>query len=249
MQNPDIAKAVEAPKAADVANAQPVVVPAIISGDVVAIQENKEVASEAVANQGATNTTDPSLEQLNQALAQGNVTKSNLTVNLEYTLVPNKNDAEISNPLDPAQIQAVTTQYSRMFKINNVEFSNASYKISFNGQVDYYQDDNMPSGFVTVKVEGVNNLVKYFEENLAKIVKKDNSELQTLDISGQGSVEQITYKDFLNKIVSNLSVVTLEIATKNQLSTPDVAVFDMRREKNLDFIINETSSREILGKF
>jgi hypothetical protein len=36
---------------------------------------------------------------------------------------------------------------------------------------------------------------------------------------------------------------------KNQLSKEDLAVFEIRREKNLDFLINETPIREVMGKF
>ena len=39
------------------------------------------------------------------------------------------------------------------------------------------------------------------------------------------------------------------MAAKNPVSKGDVAVFDIRREKNLEFLINETSIREVLGKF
>lgn len=263
MQNPAIASVANEGAAVNPPVAPPVVVANDASKAAVPVTAEKvaETAvsapvagSEAIIDNVAGNSqaviaTDPSLEKINQALAQSNVAKSNLKVDVEYILAPNKNDAQISNPLDPTQLQAVATQYSRMFKINNIEFSNASYKIILNGQVDYFQDDNMPSGFVTVKVDGIANLVKYFEENLDKIVKKDNSELQLFDLPNQGNVEQVTYKDFLRKIIDNLSVITLEIAAKNPLSTDDIAIFDIRREKNLDFVINDASSREILGKF
>jgi hypothetical protein len=44
-------------------------------------------------------------------------------------------------------------------------------------------------------------------------------------------------------------MVTKELTSKNPLSKDDVAVFDIRREKNIEFLINETPMREILGKF
>jgi hypothetical protein len=33
------------------------------------------------------------------------------------------------------------------------------------------------------------------------------------------------------------------------VSKDNVAQFDVRREKNLDFLVNETPMREVLGKF
>ena len=56
------------------------------------------------------------------------------------------------------------------------------------------------------------------------------------------------YTNFLKRVGTNLSAVAQEIAAKNQVSKDNVAQFDIRREKNLDFLINETSLREILGK-
>jgi hypothetical protein len=61
----------------------------------------------------------------------------------------------------------------------------------------------------------------------------------------QGTV----YQDFLKKISAGLPNVSKELAAKNQLSKDNTAIFDMRREKNLEFVINETPLREVLGKF
>ena len=58
-----------------------------------------------------------------------------------------------------------------------------------------------------------------------------------------------SYQTFLKRFASNLPMVTKELTSKNPLSKDDVAVFDIRREKNIEFLINETPMREILGKF
>ncbi len=57
------------------------------------------------------------------------------------------------------------------------------------------------------------------------------------------------YQAFLGKVTTNLEAVSKEIAAKNAATKDDVTLFDIRREKNLDFLINETPTREILGKF
>jgi hypothetical protein len=38
------------------------------------------------------------------------------------------------------------------------------------------------------------------------------------------------------------------VAQKNPLSDANSAVFDLRREKNIEILVNETPMREILGK-
>ena len=43
--------------------------------------------------------------------------------------------------------------------------------------------------------------------------------------------------------------ISSEIALKNSASKDEIAQFDVRREKNLEFLVNEVSVREIVGKF
>ncbi len=185
-------------------------------------------------------------------IAKSDVTKSNLIIDIEYVLTPTKNDQQGSVPLDPAQMQENATQYSRVVKVNNIEFSNALYKISLNGQVNYFQDDNLPSGFVTVKIENIDKFVEYVATGFTQIVEQKQivPSVQSNDLAAQSSQTQSTaYQDFLRKISASLGNVSKELADKNQLTKDNVALFDMRREKNLEFIINETPLREVLGKF
>jgi len=187
-------------------------------------------------------------DKIDQVLAQNKVLKSDLVIAIEYVLKPNNTD-QAALPIDPAQMQVVATQYSRTFKVNIIELSNSLYKISLNGQIDYFQDDNLPSGFITAKIENVSKLIKHLQDGFYTMAMKDDVKLQSFDASNLGEISSDAYKNFLNKVADNLSIVTMEIAQRNQLSEGDVAVLDMRREKNLDFVINEISSREILGKF
>jgi hypothetical protein len=46
-----------------------------------------------------------------------------------------------------------------------------------------------------------------------------------------------------------LPAVSREISAKNPVTKENIAQFDVRREKNLDYIVNEISIHEILGKF
>jgi hypothetical protein len=192
-------------------------------------------------------------EDLAAAVANNNLIKSNLIVDIEYVLAPIQKDAQI--PTDPTKISEVSTQHSKSIKINNLEFSNPLYKIMINGEMTAFQDDNMPSGSVSVKVEKIDTLINYIIAGFGKIIEQkipaptDIAQPKTLDISDNAMPTEDSYRNFLNKMIINMSAVTKELAAKNAVSKEEVAVFDIRREKNLEFLINETSIREILGKF
>lgn len=192
-------------------------------------------------------------QDLAAAVANNNLIKSNLILDMEYILAPVQKDAQI--PTDPTKISEVSTQHSKSMKINNLEFFNPLYKIMINGEMTAFQDDDMPSGSVSVKVEKIDTLINYIIAGFGKIIEQKNpastdvSQPKTLDISGNAAPTEDSYRNFLSKMVINMSVVVKEIAAKNAVSKEDVAAFDIRREKNLEFLINETSTREILGKF
>ena len=102
-----------------------------------------------------------------------------------------------------------------------------------------------------VKIENVDNLINHLVEELlimANLNKANNQEpsgdRSVVDVSLQDS-----YKNFFRRIAINLPAVNREISLKNPVTKEKIAQFDIRREKNLDFIINEISIHEILGKF
>lgn len=187
--------------------------------------------------------------------------KSNLVLDIEYELVPSYTDQQAPTPTDPTQIQETPTHYSKAIKVNNFVFSNSLYKITVNGTVNTFQDDSMPSGAITAKIEQVDNLVKFISEGLNQIITQENpavefqaSELPASEIPMGGSLDSKSqqtedpYKHFLKELIANLSSVSKEVAQKNPLSDTNSAVFDLRREKNIEILVNETPMREILGK-
>jgi hypothetical protein len=168
-------------------------------------------------------------------------------------------------------------QYSKTFKVNSLEFFNPLYKISVNGEMNFYVVDSMPSGSLAIKVEKINSLISYISSSLTKMIEPkqplENSDPKSTDlatnapdksseqpnsnnssdnaapISAVANSMEDPYQAFLKKISINFSQVVKELAAKNAVSKEEIAEFDIRREKNLEFLINETSTREILGKF
>jgi len=178
--------------------------------------------------------------------------KSNLMIDFEYIMSPNQTEQQAQIPTDPTQIQEAPVQYSKVMKINNLEFSNSLYKILINGEMNTLADDNMPSGSVTVKVEKIDALIANISSGFTQMVeqkKPASTEIQTSDLTVSGMPTQDSYQDFLKRVAANIGAVSKELAAKNPVSKDDIAEFDIRREKNLEFLVNETSVREILGKF
>ena len=187
------------------------------------------------------------------AAATANVpVKSNLMIDFEYIMAPNQTEQQAQIPTDITQIQEAPVQYSKVMKINNLEFSNSLYKILINGEMTTLADDNMPSGSVTVKVEKIDTLIANISNGFTQMVeqkKPASTEIQTSDLTASGMPTQDSYQDFLKRVAANIGAVSKELAAKNPVSKGDIAEFDIRREKNLEFLVNETSVREILGKF
>jgi hypothetical protein len=187
------------------------------------------------------------------AAATANIqVKSNLMIDFEYIMSPNQTEQQAQIPTDPTQIQEAPVQYSKVIKINNLDFSNSLYKILINGEMNTLADDNMPSGSVTVKVEKIDALIAHISSGFTQMVeqkKPASTEIQTSDLTVSGMPTQDSYQDFLKRVATNIGAVSKELAAKNPVSKDDIAEFDIRREKNLEFLVNETSIREILGKF
>jgi hypothetical protein len=189
---------------------------------------------------------------------QAEITKSNLVMSLEFFAA--SNDAPTTEaPLDPTKIQEAVsiTSQGKTIKINNLEFSNDLYKLYVNGELNSFQDDTALSGSISIKVEKIANLTSSLLAGFNNILttQKLVPTVVIPDLSADNSgsdagiKKEDSYQLFLTKILANLDSVSKELAAKNPVTKEDVAVFDIRREKNLEFLINETSIREILGKF
>lgn len=193
--------------------------------------------------------------------------KGDLTIELEYVLTPVQGPGQQANtPPDPTQVLEAPSRYNKLIKISSLEFSNSLYKISVSGEMSSLPDDNLPSGGVSVKIDKIDALVGQISSDFTKIAQKMKPAAEVKPAPAAPSPEsqdpaavvvaapapapiEDPYQVFLTRISAKLGSVSKEIATKNAVSKDQVAQFDVRREKNLDFLINETPMHEILGKF
>ncbi len=196
-------------------------------------------------------------EEIAMIVANNELAKNNFIANVEYTIIPAQTDQHVQIPTDPAQIQnPAQLQYSgKSIKISHLEFSNPLYKIIVSGDVATSADDSKPSGTINLKIENIGNLISYMSASLSQIADQKGAAIaagiQTadMDISSNGMSMTSSYQKFLKKISTNLDATCRELAAKNSTSTAEISEFNIKREKNLEFLINDTSVREVMGKF
>ncbi len=195
------------------------------------------------------------------AVARKDLVKSNLALDIEYVLTPVRQGAESESVPDPVQIHDTAVQYTKSIDIRNLEFTNPLYKIAVSGKVKSFEDDSLPSGSVVVKIESISNLVGYVATSINEIVAQqpvNNADMATVD--GSGGIVDLTsqapatsinssYHDFLKRIATNFAPVIKDLSVKNSLSKDENAAFEVKREKGLNFTVNDIPAREILGKF
>ncbi len=174
--------------------------------------------------------------------------KNDLLIAVTLTLAPTE-EQNITVPINPAELSIIDVKYNQTVDINKIKIENSLYQISVNGKIDYLQDDVKPSGYASVKIDNISNFTDYIKGNLMAMANDNESELRSFDASSDLEVSKDSYIRFLKKMIININPITKEISKKNPISTNEIAVFDVRREKNLDVVINETPIREILGKF
>lgn len=226
-----------------------------------------------VANEVVDNNASTIVNQALEAVATPSV-KTSFSLTAQYILSPGASNQLV--PVNVAQMQENNSQYSKSLKITNFLITNSLYAISINGEINILPDDTMPSGGISLRIEKFSDAISYAIEAINKISQKAFSdavnEALPIDAAAQSStspeagaapslaVENAqsvvqdfandeAYHNFLNRISPNFADVVKQVAAKNPVSKEEVAQFDIRREKNLEFLVNETPMREILGKF
>ena len=177
----------------------------------------------------------------NSQLASNNAIDIALEIEISSTPVEkSKTNAEV--PVDPSLIEENNDQYAENILIKSMNFSHEKYKISVNGKLVSLLDDINLSGGITVKIENYFDFVNLLKTELQNYTQqnviKENSDPLIFE----------KYQTFLRDLNNSLPNISNEIASKNPATKDNNAQLDIRREKNLDFIVNETPIYEILGK-
>ena len=192
----------------------------------------------------------PSSVNVSDAISDTAIVKSNLVIAFTLETVATAKTELPSEPSDPTQVQELPVQYVQNIKIENFEFSNPLYKITLLGDVKVSSDDNYPSGSVAIKVEKIQNLVQQLQSQFRKYGESKKSPPAGPEVNPEAAAKYVpNYDFFLERIAIRLPAVSFEVGAKNSVTKDEIAQFDIRREKNLEFLVNETPVREIIGKF
>lgn len=183
----------------------------------------------------------PSIAQANTQNA--NLDKIDIALEIEISSTPvekEKSTAEV--PVEPSLAEESNQQYAENVLIKSMTFSHEKYKISVNGKLISLLDDISLSGGITVKIENYYDFVNLFKTELQNYTQqntiKENADVLIFE----------KYQTFLRNLDNSLPNLSNEIASKNPATKDKNVQLDIRREKNLDFIINETPIYEILGR-
>lgn len=176
--------------------------------------------------------------------------KVDISLDIER-FVPESDGPALPIPTESNDTVAVNHPNDQTIKINNLEFITPSYRFNLYGQMDLLKDDSLPSGSFVVRIE---NFPSFLEQVTAKLTRTIETESMIPDqvTSGPGTAPADVngvYRDFLKRVIVNLKPVTTELSAKSPLSNEKMANFEIKREKNLEFLINNTPLREVMGKF
>ena len=175
------------------------------------------------------------------------VVKNDIIIDIEYILTPLESNSQQTS--DPTKIVQIITNYDKSYRINQFTISSDDFRININGQLNQPRDDTNMSGFITLKVDMISNFIDFVKSAFKEISSENDTKIQSFDQSYNSAIVKNAYSSFLTVVSEKLEDITHEIAAKNQLSQNEEIVLEIRREKNLDIVINETPIREIVGKF
>jgi hypothetical protein len=195
--------------------------------------------------------------------------KSDFALNVEYVLTPNQ--VQQQNPVDITQVQETPVQYVKTIRINSLSLKNELREVTLNGQVSIFPDDALPSGNISIQISNPSNAIASTVSTLKKLSKEVMvaNEINPVDpvVVNEPAINPVDpavpsdvtataatanssdlYQALLQRVSVSIESVVLEVSSKNAVSNGNLMQFDIRREKNLEILINETPVREILGK-
>lgn len=218
----------------------------ITAGDIV---PTEDAAALQIANQKEKldHLIEKELADLEIQKDEKEIVKNDVIIDIECIKTPIESNSQKAS--DPTKIAQIVTNYDKSYKINQFKISNDNFKININGQLNQPRDDTNMSGFITLKIDMATNFIDFVKSSFEKIASENDTKIQSFDQSYNSAIVKNAYSSFLSVVSDRLEEITREIAAKNQLSQNEKIVLEIRREKNLDIVINETPIREIVGKF
>lgn len=169
--------------------------------------------------------------------------KNNFAISVKFTLTPNNGEvvnllpAEQMEKMPPelrAQFQKKPAPYLVSVNLESFEFFNPLYKISVNGAISTFSDDDLPSGSLSIKID--NYLIKLLSDSMTKATPNP------LQMANQDPFSAPTG---IAKIISAIQ----KLASANPLTKDDSLVFDIKRDKGApDALVNNISFLQFMAE-
>ena len=111
---------------------------------------------------------------------------------------------------------------------------------------DTQKDAGTPTNTNPTNITDSNNLAQNQINNSNNNANPSDQQVKISNIANSQPLS--SYEIFLYRLIANFPNISDEISQKNPLSKDNIVVFDIKREKNIEFFVNDVALREIIGK-
>lgn len=187
--------------------------------------------------------------------------KNNIKIDLDIKFL--SGGVDISDIRNPAQDYQSIFQYDKIINVKKVALENNLYKILVNGEMFYFSEDKKPSGSLKLAIYNSDNLISHLSSAFLVIAQERLAEIQgsSSDLLGMYKGNDDIYKNFLERLSKKLPEISKDLVAKSNSRSKDnlsgnlqsnkksknAIRLEVTREKNLEFLINKTPIRELMG--
>ncbi|MFT7087791.1 MAG: hypothetical protein ACJAZX_001236 [Rickettsiales bacterium] len=168
--------------------------------------------------------------------------KNNLIILSATNISPNEKFENIS--AQTSMYQQKLAPYIFNIELEDFEFSNSLYKISMNGQASNFPDGAENYGSILARIENLDNLTKNI---VSKVRRISGIEEELSDHSSKAPDRSSIFAAMALQFLDNLHPTLKDVAAKNPLSKNGLSVFEIKKERGEEFLINNVAPMEILA--
>lgn len=178
--------------------------------------------------------------------------KKAIQFEIEYIMAP-KSEEAADKSAPPVSVSAGSLELSSV-NIKNLEFSSPLYKINIAGNMmaaPASSSSAVANCNITIKIEKIENILTYVKSALASsktlpsnVLNTPNPVITTAPAAAiTTSPQNATTIDIAKATTQpdvDIVVAIMDLAKKNPNSKDNLAVFDIKKEKENDFMVNDT---------
>ncbi len=186
-----------------------------------------------------------------KAVSDGqNKVKNNLLISATVNASAHPDAGKMIDMLPAGQMAKIPSQYRSQYQrkpspyiwnidLQNLDFSNPLYKILINGKLATFVDDEIPSGVINLGIDNFDNLII----NIVEGIKTAAQERKTKGRPGNDKVDMAS--QMATQFADKISTEFKYLATKNSASQGNLLMFEIKRDKKAQPLINNVGINEI----